>query len=254
MSVLKNILDALPKRENKKYVIDIGASTGGGPAFEFLINEEFAGLAIEYKEESAKKLDETIKKTNKNIKVICDKVTPINICEIFEKNGVPESPDLLKIDIDGYDLSVIREILKKYNPKIIIAEINEKIPPPIYFEVKYSDSYEWDYSHCFGFSLQAGKETIEPFGYTVASIIGANNILCIKNGLFKIANRSLKEIYETEYSKNVEVLPHFPWNADVHYWTSLTDYPEKLKSEIFDYFTKKNPRGKLIHPDAFILK
>lgn len=233
------------------YVIDIGASTGGGPAFEFLSNPQYSGLAIEYSASSIPKLKETI--ANPKVSVFQGKATPSSICSIFQTHSVPFEPDLLKIDIDGYDLMVLRALLQNYKPKVLVAEINEKIPPPISFEVKYSEEYSWDGSHFFGFSLQAAKETLEPFGYSLVGILNGNNLLCVSKDHFRIDVRNIQEIYEQDYSKNSTILPHYPWNADVHFWTTITD-KDVLKAAIFDYFTTKNPRGKPVSADLFILK
>ena len=54
----------------------------------------------------------------------------------------------LNIDIDSYDLEVLVTILENsYKPDIVSIEINEKIPPPIYFKVTYDENI-------------SGKETI----------------------------------------------------------------------------------------------
>jgi hypothetical protein len=110
------------------YVIDIGASIGVNtdPVYNFIINKQFRGLCIEGDTTKVKTL-----KTKTNFDIYNGYITPLNAINIFETYKVPYVFDILKIDIDGYDLEVLRVILQKYKPKIIIAEINEKIPPPI---------------------------------------------------------------------------------------------------------------------------
>ena len=67
--------------------------------------------------------------------------------EILEKIGVLRtismSSDFLNLDIDSYDLEVMKKILEKnFRPKVISMEINEKIPPPIYFAAKFNEFFE----------------------------------------------------------------------------------------------------------------
>jgi hypothetical protein len=245
---IENVLNTCSNRTY--YAIDIGASTGSGPCYEFLQNNSYSGLAIECNEHSYKTLTNTIK--NPNVRLHLGYATPDTICSIFKSYNVPQSPDILKIDIDGYDLCVLRAILQEYSPKIIIAEINEKIPPPIHFEVKYSPSYVWDGSHCFGFSIQAGKSVMDKFNYSIASLYGGNNILCVNDKYIQVMKRSINEIYKQDYYENNNIRIHFPWNEDVHIWNEIPN-SDLVKTMIFDYFTKYNPRGKPIPADMFEL-
>lgn len=254
LNIRTNILEKIPNLT--KYIIDIGASSGQetDPVFSFFKHDNYAGLCIEAGDsiyELQKKLPQD------EIKKVKDFATPETIISIFIKNNVPLYPDILKIDIDGYDLSVLREVLNaNYRPKVIIAEINEKIPPPIYFEIKYSKDYAWDASHCFGFSLEAGRQTLEKYEYTVVSLFEGNNAIFVDNKYLKqlnIEDKSIWQIYIEGY------LPYlfgnaFPWNADVNHWLNMVSEPDILRQEIFTYFTQNNVRGKNIDPRTFILK
>jgi hypothetical protein len=153
--------------------------------------------------------------------------------------------DILKIDIDGFDLEVLRRILSQYKPKIIIAEINEKIPPPILFETKYKSNYSWDYSHCFGFSIKSGEKVMNHFGYKVFSIFELNNMLCINHELCDVLEEdktnNVDILYKNQYVEK-DPLTILPWNVNVHYWTTIKD-PELLKNEITNYFCNINDRS-----------
>ena len=66
------------------------------------------------------------------------RVTPHNVVSMLEAFEVREIA-ILNLDIDSYDLSVIEAILSRgYLPQIISMEINEKIPPGVYFAVNFS--------------------------------------------------------------------------------------------------------------------
>jgi hypothetical protein len=231
------------------YVIDIGASTGVNtdPVYNFIINKKFKGLCIEGDEKKV-----NILKYNTHFDIYNGYITPINALNIFENYNVPYNFDILKIDIDGYDLEVLRVILTKYKPKIIIAEVNEKIPPPIYFEIKYKQDYCWDESHCFGFSIQSGAKVMNENNYKIITFYDLNNILCIDNELCNLlliennnSDEYIKKLYKYNYIDNMNRLVILPWNANVDYWLTIND-KEILKKEITNYFVFNNNRSKFV--------
>ncbi len=256
---IDTILESL-KDNRSNYFIDIGANEGPGPIFHLLQQPKSKGLCIEGGGGSMyEKLVNNLK-CNPNINIHSGYITPLNSLELFEKYNVPISHDILKIDIDGYDLSILRVLLTKYKPKIIIAEINEKIPPPIYFEVKFDEKYSWDVSHFFGFSLQAGFDVLNPLNYSIIGLTSdGNNLIAINNDDFQFnisEQKSPEEIHKLFYADTK--VHYFPYNKDVNHWLNIKD-PEELKKDIFNYFTtERKMRGSKefgvpISPDSFIL-
>lgn len=240
-----NLLNAI--KNPTYYVVDIGASTGveTDPVFQFIVNKKCKGLCIEGNEQFAR-----ILKTKTHFDIFNGYITPSNAIQIFEQYNVPHDLDILKIDIDGYDLEVLRCILKIYKPKIIISEINEKIPPPICFEIKYKDNYEWDQSHCFGYSIQSGSKVMNDNNYKILSIYELNNILCINDELCQSlqidcvnSDESIKNLYKKEYIDDLSRLTILPWNQNINHWLNIEDV-EVLKQTIADYFTLDNDRSK----------
>ena len=229
-------------KDPTNYIIDIVASkcSIGDPVYNFIINNNFKGLCIEGCANNINELKNNIANT---FDVYNGYVTPLNIINVFNQFNVPINFDILKIDIDGYDLEVLRKILEKYKPKIIIAEINEKIPPPILFEVKFKEDYVWDYSHCFGFSISSGKKVLDNYEYKIISLFELNNILCVDNNIYKKlsinGNYDIQKIYKNDYIDNYNRLTILPWNENVNYWLEINDN-NKLYNEILTYFTTNN--------------
>jgi hypothetical protein len=225
------------------YIIDIGASDGVSidPVFPFITNPTYRGLCIEGSDQKIQSLQ---KKTHFDI---CNKfITPHNIIDIFQSYNVPIDLDILKIDIDGFDLEIIRMILTTYKPKIIIAEINEKIPPPILFEVKYKENYCWDESHYFGFSIKSGERLMTENSYKILDIFELNNILCVNRELCEALGEdktnNVEKLYKTQYIENVSRHTILPWNSNVNYWLDIKD-PELLKNQIVNYYCNINDRS-----------
>jgi hypothetical protein len=156
-------------------------------------------------------------KCSENFKIINEKVTPINVFDLIYKE-IPQNSDItyLDIDIDGYDFQVLESLLARVRPYLIVAEINEKIPPPIKFSVKYDENYFWNSSHFYGMSLSKFNELADKYEYDLIDLT-ANNIYAIrkdKNEKFK--KFSVEEIYNEKY-KNPRLngsLPQFYYNSN----------------------------------------
>jgi len=228
--MLKNIVQG--------FIVDIGASRSvpSDPCYPF-ITGSFSGLCIEGDPTCIPTLKSRV---SSEIQVHNGYVTPDNILDIFSTYNVPIEIGLLKIDIDGYDLEVLRVILSLYRPKVIIAEINEKIPPPIKFEVLFKPDYIWDQSHCFGFSLAAGEEVLKD--YSIVQLYELNNLLAIRS--YNKPVRTISEIYQQDYVANTSRLKVLPWNANVNHWLTIKD-TKKLNETIEHYFSKNNDRSKM---------
>ena len=222
------------------YVVDIGASSGieTDPVYEFIMDPRFKGLCIEGNKD---KLEHLRKKTHCD--VYGEYIYPHTILDVFQQQGVPTTFDILKIDIDGYDLEILRRILSVYSPRIIIAEINEKIPPPIQFEVLYKENYEWDQSHLYGFSIAAGEKLFAQHGYRIQQIYDLVNIICIDASLVSEPLPSIKDMYKEQYINNPEREKELYWNIDINYWLTIED-PDELAFEITQYFHIQNGRSR----------
>ena len=236
-------LHGLIKNPNH-FIVDIGASYGvpTDPVFPFISNPIYKGLCIEGSTEKTQTLLH-----NTRFHICNEFIYPHNIIEVFQRYNVPIDLDVLKIDIDGFDLEVLRMILSIYKPKMIIAEINEKIPPPILFEIKYKENYAWDESHCFGFSIKSGEQLMTKYEYKILEIFELNNILCINRELCDTLGEdpvnNVSELYRKQYIENINRYSHLPWNENVNYWLDIKD-SKLLKMQIEHYFCKINDRSK----------
>lgn len=90
-------------------------------------------------------------------------VTPTTVLDLLRAFRVPSQFELLKLDIDSYDLEVANEILTEFQPSVVCMEINEKIPPGIYFSVNYSESHWWQNDHFYDCSLEAANHHLRGF-------------------------------------------------------------------------------------------
>jgi hypothetical protein len=79
--------------------------------------------------------------------------------EILVKHGVPESFDLLSIDIDR-NTPFVWKSLTGFRPRVAVIEYNAAIPPQDEWEVQYHPNATWNGSLYFG----AGLRTLERIG------------------------------------------------------------------------------------------
>lgn len=141
--VIQEIIDKISA--HNKYLVDIGASDGitQSSTVKLLIDFGYSGLLLESNSESFSKLAFMYNSKN-DIKLAKNKITPDNVVSLMQGFEVPRDFHLLNLDIDSYDLEVLRSLLKSgFLPKIISMEINPIFPPNIEFEVKFFNDQSW---------------------------------------------------------------------------------------------------------------
>ena len=224
-----------------QYCVDIAASNGiemsstlqyfrdgwGGIAVEFN-PERFSQLAFCYQEFSS-------------VALLREKVVPSNVLDILSASQAPKNFGVLNLDIDSYDLEVLAAIFEGgYRPSVISMEINEKIPPGVYFNVLYSPSHFWRGDHFYGCSLSAASKLIRPFGY-ILSKLQFNNAIYVHKDSIALSESIFqdlqdKDAYEIGYQFANNRKEMFPWNNEMEYLLDLT--PEEAEFQIRQVFGK----------------
>ena len=171
---LKNYLDKIPKE--KKFYVDIGSGNGvnGSCTLRLAKDDGWKGLAID---RGSPIYISYIYRNLKNITISQNTVTPNNIEYIFKSYSLDISFGFLNLDIDSYDYEVMKSILSSgYRPLIISAEINEVIPPPIEFYVRFDNVNisELLVDHFFGNSLTAINKLLNSYEYNLVGVYQNN--------------------------------------------------------------------------------
>jgi hypothetical protein len=239
--------------ENKDWanltIVDIAASDGvtQSPVLQF-IKAGASGLAVEVDGDKFAALAYLYRKFPK-MSLHKTRISPQNVTSILEHSGIKRDLDVMNIDIDSFDLDLVVAILQsEYRPQIISIEINEKIPPPIYFNVLYSDNHSWDGTHFYGCSLTAATSKIEKFGYKLVEL-EFNNAIFVRSD--KIATplsmKSPSSVWLEGYRNRPETKKLFGHNSDVEHWLDMS--PEPLVHIIRDYFSEHNGKFDLFIED-----
>ena len=125
--------------------------------------------------------------------------------------------DIISIDIDSFDYSILEQIIT-LNPKIIIIELNENVPPGITYYAKYREDYDYSIHgsyQLFGCSLDAVTELAKKYSYSLLKMEW-NNCVLINNKFSNLFNLPLSNIeaYDSGYyyRKNREKV--FYWKGD----------------------------------------
>ena len=91
---------------------------------------------------------------------------------------VASEVDVASLDLDGNDIHLVRELLRRdFRPKVFIVEYNAKFPPPVKFEIPYDEKHRWQSDDYFGASLSSFVEAFTEHGYRLVccnSQTGAN--------------------------------------------------------------------------------
>lgn len=238
----KKIAELLGKiRRLDKFCVDMGASNGFSMSNTFaLYADGWKGLSIECDPVNFAKLGYALEGFEDAILARC-KITPKKAVKILEAFEVPKKFGFLNLDIDGYDYFVLEKLLLKFRPQLICAEINEKLPPPIKFTVKYNPKYSWSEDHFFGQSISQLNLLCEKYDYSIAGL-EYNNAFLVPSELKQFRKLSPEEAYKKGYLEKEDRRKKFPWNEDFEAVHEMK--PEEAVKFINKYFRKY--KGKYI--------
>jgi hypothetical protein len=221
------------------YFVDVAASNGVHSSFIWpLLNSgSWAGLSVEMDPRKFAKLSYLYSRFD-DVNLARIKVTPRNVCALLESHLVGHKFELLNLDIDSYDLAVLEAMLNGgFRPKVISMEINEKIPPPIMFEVRYQDDHYWAGDHFYGCSLASAQEKLSAYDYVLKEMVGGNAQFVEKSLIrdgFELP--SLEEAYDLGYRHLPDRRGKFFYNSDVDHWLEIGT--EAAKSQITGFFAQ----------------
>ncbi|HZE63398.1 MAG TPA: hypothetical protein VE056_05930 [Pyrinomonadaceae bacterium] len=152
--ILKQYIDELVPKDRPRTVVDIGAGNGVRWSNSYaLVLEGWNALGIEADPQKYELLTQVYRRFP-NAKACNRRVQPDTINSLLESLDIDKDFSVLCLDIDGNDYWLLDAILSSFRPRLIVTEINEKIPPPIRFVVKYDPAFKLRH-HFYGYSIAA---------------------------------------------------------------------------------------------------
>lgn len=158
------------------FAVDIAAGDGRTMSNTLALFEKgWTGLAVERDPVAFAKLAKAYESFDVSLSRMA--VAPSTVADLLRSHGVPHSFTFLSLDIDGYDSFVLREILSHFRPRLVCTEINETIPPPLRFTVKWSPEFAWAGDHFFGQSISLVSDLAEEMDYVLLELNYCNAFL-----------------------------------------------------------------------------
>ena len=221
------------------FIINVGANDGAtsDPVYS-LFAAGASGLLVEVNSDLYSLLKNNVP-WNRTIKLNAP-MTPSNIVNVLIDHKVPQVFDIFKIDIDSFDLFVVDALLQNqtFAPKLIIMEINEKIPPPIQFTINQCNAHGWRGDNCFGASIEKIIQFLSIYRYSPVAL-NWNNLYLIPSNLVNASlDTSAKSLYDVGYWKRSGRAQKFPWNADIDNWAERAHSPTGVMRDIFVHMSK----------------
>lgn len=203
-----------------RFVVDIGAGDGEVSSNTlFLLRQGWEGLSVEMDGAEFSRLAR-ICAGLPGMRLARCRVTPHNVTGLLTAMGVPPRPGLLSLDIDGYDHEVLDAVLGAFRPDLVVTEVNEKIPPPVRFHVRYSEGYRWGSDHFYGQSIASTVDLAARHEYVLVGLEYTNAFLApAESGAPALG---VDEAYNQGYLDRPDRLRRLPWNRDMDHLLTLS--------------------------------
>ena len=162
--ILAKYIEQLLPKDRPKTIVDIGAGNGVRWSNSYaLLLSGWKALGVEADPQKYALLSKVYSKLP-NAHASNSLASPDNICALLQDFHIEENFGVLCVDIDGNDYWVLDAILNNFRPGLVVTEINENIPPPLRFVVKFDPDFRLRY-HFYGYSIAALEDLCDNHEY-----------------------------------------------------------------------------------------
>ena len=215
----KYIARLLPEGWNHT-AVDIGAGDGVSDSNTYaLFSRGWRGVGFEGSNRKVSKLAQAYKYYPQVSACNCV-VTPFNVVPLLRAYDIEREFGVLSLDIDSYDYWVLDAVLSEFRPRLIVTEVNEKIPPPIRFVVNYDPDFRLTH-HFFGYSIASLAELAGRHNYAVLKL-EYNNAFLAPRELPGVKPLDAMTAYRQGYLERPDRREKFPANANMELLHTLS--------------------------------
>ena len=219
-SILAKYVAELLPRDRPRTVVDIGAGNGVRWSNSYaLLLAGWKALGVEADPQKYALLTKAYSKfPDAHASNLL--VDPNNVGALLQDFAIEKDFGVLCLDIDGNDYWVLDEILTKFRPGLVVTEINENIPPPLRFVVRFDPRFQLRY-HFYGYSIAALEDLCDEHNYDILELEYNNAFLAPRE--FAAARfRDAESVYREGYRDRPQRKERFASNLDMEALHSLS--------------------------------
>ena len=219
-SILAKYIEELLPKDRPRTVVDIGAGNGVRWSNSYaLLLAGWKALGVEADPQKYALLSKVYGKFP-NAHAAKSLAAPDNICGLLRDFDIEKSFGVLCVDIDGNDYWVLDSILSDFRPGLVVTEINENIPPPLRFVVKFDPDFQLRY-HFYGYSIAALEDLCDNHNYGILEL-EYNNAFLAPREFAGAQFRDAETAYREGYLNRPERKERFASNLDMEPLHSLS--------------------------------
>jgi hypothetical protein len=219
--ILEEFTARLVPEERARVAADVGAGDGiRGSNTYALFRGGWRGVGFEGDEKRARRLARAYRNFE-GVEARHALVTPSNVVALLGEAGVAEDFGVLSLDIDSYDYWVLDAVLNSFRPRVVVTEINEKIPPPVRFVVRYDPDFRLQH-HFFGYSIASLEELCARHAYALLALEYNNAFIAPRELVGGLPTLDAETAYRRGYLERPDRRERFPRNQDMEALHSLS--------------------------------
>jgi hypothetical protein len=244
--MLEAFVSELLHAGHDRTAVDIGAGDGvrGSNTYALFV-KGWRGVGFEGDERRARRLARAYK-SFEGVAARHALVTPSNVAALLTKHEVPRDFGVLSLDIDSYDYRVLDAVLQSFRPRIVVTEINEKIPPPVRFVVNYDPDFRLQH-HFFGYSIASLEDLCARHDYALIAL-EYNNAFVAPREVAGPRALDAATLYRLGYLERPDRRERFPDNHDMEALHSMP--PEEALRFLEKFFARHKGKYELSLADA----
>ncbi len=217
--ILAKYIEELLTGEQPRTVVDIGAGNGVRWSNSYaLLQAGWRALGVEADPQKFALLSR-IYRSYPHAQASHFRVRPDNIGLLLRQFDIERNFGVLCLDIDGNDYWVLDAILSDFRPALVVTEINENIPAPLRFVVRFDADFQLRH-HFYGYSIAALEDLCEKHGYGILEL-EYNNAFLAPSEIGRARFRDAVSVYREGYVNRANRKQRFASNLDMEVLHSL---------------------------------